>query len=173
VCVCACPLCLTQTADGDTHPQSVRNAPDGTVRHTKGCNCKKSSCLKKYCECFQGSIFCTEICKCVDCKNYDVSSFGASWCLPCFLGAPGCIGSFSDRLLYTRGGSNYVLSSLTALSSSLATRHSLARRMVVAGVQIVLLHCTCIAVPAPCRDPKLERRCCLWQIHTVIRRFIK
>eukprot|EP00775_Hariotina_reticulata_P006431 gene6430-biopygen8230 len=62
-----------QTADGDTHPQSVRNAPDGTVRHTKGCNCKKSSCLKKYCECFQGSIYCTEICKCVDCKNYDGS----------------------------------------------------------------------------------------------------
>lgn len=69
---CRC-CCWLQTAEGDTHPQSIRNAPDGTVRHTKGCNCKKSSCLKKYCECFQGGIFCTEICKCVDCKNFDVS----------------------------------------------------------------------------------------------------
>lgn len=77
--LCVCCLLPGQTAEGDTHPQSIRNAPDGTVRHTKGCNCKKSSCLKKYCECFQGGIFCTEICKCVDCKNFDVSG---SW--------PGC-----------------------------------------------------------------------------------
>lgn len=76
--VLPCPhtpsLTHSQTAEGDTHPHSVRNAPDGTVRHTKGCNCKKSSCLKKYCECFQGGIFCTEMCKCADCKNFDVSS---------------------------------------------------------------------------------------------------
>ena len=35
----------------------------------KTCNCQKSKCLKKYCECFAAGAICSSECQCVGCEN--------------------------------------------------------------------------------------------------------
>ncbi|KAL9376261.1 hypothetical protein Peur_030381 [Populus x canadensis] len=38
-------------------------------RHKTGCNCKRSMCVKKYCECYQANVGCSNACRCEGCKN--------------------------------------------------------------------------------------------------------
>lgn len=52
---------------GEPAPESIER------RHTKGCNCKRSGCLKNYCECYEAKILCSNLCKCCGCKNYEES----------------------------------------------------------------------------------------------------
>jgi hypothetical protein len=51
------------------------------VFSSKGCNCKHSHCLKRYCECHAAGARCTARCKCLDCQNGKLvgNAVGFSW----------------------------------------------------------------------------------------------
>jgi hypothetical protein len=57
----AIKFCIGSQEDASKTPASAR--------HKRGCNCKKSNCLKKYCECYQGGVGCSINCRCEGCKN--------------------------------------------------------------------------------------------------------
>lgn len=54
----------------------ARDQSDTLRRHTKGCNCKRSGCLKNYCECYEAKIICSANCKCIG--KYTQCTFHAS-----------------------------------------------------------------------------------------------
>ena len=44
------------------------STPDAKRKKT-GCTCKKTNCLKRYCECFNSGKTCTPECACYGCHN--------------------------------------------------------------------------------------------------------
>ncbi|EXB33242.1 hypothetical protein L484_005134 [Morus notabilis] len=86
---CTCQNCQNKIDNEETvlrirseiksrNPHAFAPKEDGTLttpslaKHRKGCNCSKSKCAKKYCECFQAKVGCSLNCWCEDCQN----SFG-------------------------------------------------------------------------------------------------
>ncbi len=43
---------------------------DGKAGTIGACNCKKSKCLKLYCDCFSNGLACTPECNCCGCSNH-------------------------------------------------------------------------------------------------------
>ncbi len=63
--------CLSRNKDAFSCKFAKQSA--GRDVHKAGCNCKKTACLKRYCECFQGGIVCSTKCRCEGCENHEGS----------------------------------------------------------------------------------------------------
>jgi hypothetical protein len=40
-----------------------------TTVNARGCRCTKNGCIKQYCECYKNGSGCSELCRCLNCKN--------------------------------------------------------------------------------------------------------
>lgn len=43
--------------------------PNLSLAHARGCTCRRTNCLKKYCVCYNTNVKCGEWCRCVGCEN--------------------------------------------------------------------------------------------------------
>ncbi|KAM3134462.1 hypothetical protein pb186bvf_013428 [Paramecium bursaria] len=45
------------------------NGEEKIIKKVKPCKCKKSGCQKGYCDCYNNGDFCSDLCRCLQCKN--------------------------------------------------------------------------------------------------------
>lgn len=82
---CRCKDCKNTPVNTDRTLKALRSAQGNKTRFgfriakeagvsqdafdSKSCNCKKSQCLKNYCECYNYGVGCSRDCSCNDCRN--------------------------------------------------------------------------------------------------------
>ena len=52
--------------------QKIEDSNENPKSQKVICNCTKSNCMKKYCECFKQGFSCNALCRCMDCKNKNI-----------------------------------------------------------------------------------------------------
>jgi hypothetical protein len=87
----------------------VVDGSDGNARaHLSGCHCKRTSCLKKYCECFTLAVPCSQRCRCLKCQNnaslYEVKIDDAKYTAAMLVSAAGAAIDESGGDEYLSGG---------------------------------------------------------------------
>ena len=53
-------------------PSFARLDNSNDLIYVRGCRCKKSNCMNKYCECFKFGAKCTDLCQCNQCEIKDL-----------------------------------------------------------------------------------------------------
>lgn len=75
----------------DAFDSKMKSDASGVKQHNNGCHCKRSACLKKYCECFSLAIPCGVKCRCLKCQNtpslYQLKEGSASFTAAMFVSA--------------------------------------------------------------------------------------
>lgn len=56
--------------EGATSPSQIQTSHKEEVQHM-GCTCKKTRCLKLYCQCFGVKLYCGTNCRCLQCYNVE------------------------------------------------------------------------------------------------------
>jgi hypothetical protein len=72
---CDCTNCYNTPSFSEMIKKSIeyRKESDGDKEQAEkleiSCNCTKSNCKKKYCECYKAGEGCKDICRCINCSN--------------------------------------------------------------------------------------------------------